>query len=63
MRLGAPDLDRDVARSDSFVARFQREVETIAQLSHPNIVMAFDADEADVYEQKRALAQPWLEGA
>jgi CheY-like chemotaxis protein len=28
--------------------RFQREVETIARLSHPNIVMAYDADEAEV---------------
>jgi serine/threonine-protein kinase len=32
---------------DSFAQRFQREVETIAQLSHPNIVMAFDAGEAE----------------
>jgi serine/threonine protein kinase len=29
-----------------FAERFQREVETIAQLSHSNIVMAFDAGEA-----------------
>ncbi|MFO0970424.1 MAG: response regulator [Gemmataceae bacterium] len=34
-------------RDPSFVQRFQREIETIAQLSHPNIVMAFDADVAD----------------
>jgi CheY-like chemotaxis protein/tRNA A-37 threonylcarbamoyl transferase component Bud32 len=40
-------LSRDVAEAPAFVARFQREVETIAQLSHPNIVMAFDADEAE----------------
>lgn len=32
----------------SFAKRFQREVETIAQLNHPNIVMAYDADESDV---------------
>lgn len=31
---------------DTFVKRFQREVETLAQLTHPNIVMAFDADES-----------------
>jgi serine/threonine protein kinase len=31
-----------------YVKRFQREVETIASLGHPNIVMAYDADEADV---------------
>src|SRR5262245_43875224 len=41
-------LAREVAREKSFVQRFQREVETIAQLHHPNIVMAFDADEAEV---------------
>jgi serine/threonine protein kinase len=38
-------LSPEVARQGSFVQRFQREVETIAQLSHSNIVMAFDADE------------------
>ncbi len=32
----------------SFARRFEREIETIAQLSHPNIVMAFDASEAEV---------------
>jgi serine/threonine protein kinase len=31
-----------------YVKRFQREVETIASLGHPNIVMAYDADEAEV---------------
>jgi serine/threonine protein kinase len=40
-------LAPEVARQESFVQRFQREVETIAQLSHPNIVMAFDADVAE----------------
>ena len=28
-------------------ARFQREVEAAAKLSHPNIVAAYDADEAN----------------
>jgi serine/threonine protein kinase/CheY-like chemotaxis protein len=28
-----------------FVQRFQREVETVARLGHPNVVMAYDADE------------------
>jgi serine/threonine protein kinase len=41
-------LLRELARDEHFVQRFQREVETIARLSHPNIVMAFDADEAEV---------------
>jgi serine/threonine protein kinase len=41
-------LSRDVAKSENFVKRFQREVEAVARLSHPNIVMAHDADEAEV---------------
>src|SRR6516225_3953670 len=41
-------LSREVAKSGPFADRFQREVETIARLSHPNIVMAYDADEAEV---------------
>jgi serine/threonine-protein kinase len=40
-------LSKEVAGEESFARRFQREVETIAQLSHPNIVMAFDADEGE----------------
>ncbi|HYT93186.1 MAG TPA: serine/threonine-protein kinase, partial [Gemmataceae bacterium] len=39
-------LARSLNKDRTFVQRFQREVETIAQLSHPNIVMAYDADEA-----------------
>jgi phosphate ABC transporter phosphate-binding protein len=38
-------LAADVA--GSFAQRFQREVETLAQLSHVNVVMAFDAGESD----------------
>jgi serine/threonine protein kinase len=41
-------LSRKVAEGETFVQRFQREVETIAQLNHQNIVMAYDADEAEV---------------
>src|SRR5437762_1378478 len=41
-------LSRDASATDTFVQRFQREVEVIALLTHPNIVMAFDADEAEV---------------
>jgi serine/threonine protein kinase/DNA-binding NarL/FixJ family response regulator len=40
-------LLHSLAQDASFVQRFQREVETIARLSHPNVVMAFDADEAE----------------
>jgi serine/threonine protein kinase len=41
-------LSRSLCKDKTFVLRFQREVETMAQLSHPNIVMATDADEAKV---------------
>src|SRR5262249_1738114 len=41
-------LSRSVGPSEKFVQRFQREVEAVARLSHPNIVMAHDADEAEV---------------
>src|SRR5262245_56299164 len=40
-------LSRSVGQSEKFVQRFQREVEAVARLSHPNIVMAHDADEAE----------------
>jgi serine/threonine protein kinase len=40
-------LSANVASSEAFANRFQREVETIARLTHPNIVMAFDADEGE----------------
>lgn len=41
-------LARHLTGHQAFVQRFQREVETIARLSHPNVVMAYDADEAEV---------------
>jgi serine/threonine protein kinase/DNA-binding NarL/FixJ family response regulator len=41
-------LSRKVAESEKFIKRFQREVEAVARLNHPNIVMAHDADEAEV---------------
>lgn len=40
-------LSKEVAGSDKLASRFQREVEMIARLTHPNIVMAFDADEGE----------------
>src|SRR5262245_6206065 len=41
-------LSRKAGQSEQFVQRFQREVEAVARLSHPNIVMAHDAGEAGV---------------
>jgi serine/threonine-protein kinase len=38
-------LTRDLAKDETFLQRFQREVEMIARFTHPNIVMAYDADE------------------
>ena len=39
-------LPSSATRSPDAVKRFQREVEAAAKLSHPNIVTAYDADEA-----------------
>lgn len=41
-------LAMTASQDDTYIRRFQREVEAIARLSHSNIVMAYDADEADV---------------
>src|SRR6187455_1273382 len=40
-------LAASLSKNPLFVKRFQREVETIASLGHPNVVMAYDADEAE----------------
>ncbi len=40
-------MSRDASGQSALTQRFQREVETIAQLSHPNIVMAYDAGETE----------------
>ena len=40
-------LSPAVTKTPGLVARFQREVQAAARLSHPNIAAAFDADEAN----------------
>ena len=41
-------LSTALCKDAAFVQRFQREVETVARLGHPNVVMAYDADEAEI---------------
>jgi len=41
-------MSRELCQDEKAVQRFQREVETIARLSHPNVVVAYDADESEV---------------
>lgn len=41
-------LTRTTGQPATHLLRFQREVEALARLSHPNIVMAHDADEAEL---------------
>lgn len=40
-------LPADTMKNPAVVARFEREVKAAAKLSHPNIVAAYDADEAN----------------
>ncbi|MEO2013313.1 MAG: serine/threonine-protein kinase [Fuerstiella sp.] len=40
-------IDRELMRNPEAVERFHREVKTAAHLSHPNIVTAYDAEQAD----------------
>lgn len=45
-RVALKVINRDLFRKAEAVNRFHREVKTAAQLSHPNIVTAHDADQA-----------------
>lgn len=44
-RVALKRLRADVTDKEGVVPRFQREIKTIAQLSHPNIIRAYDAGE------------------
>jgi len=41
-------LSAAAGKDAAFVHRFQREIETVARLVHPNVVTAYDADEAEI---------------
>ncbi len=40
-------LSHAACQAPTFLQRFQREVEVISRLNHPNVVMAYDADESE----------------
>jgi serine/threonine protein kinase len=41
-------LSPAISENPSFVQRFQREVEVVARLNHPNVMLAYDADECEI---------------
>src|SRR5271154_5882806 len=53
-------LPKSVMKDAATVARFEREVRAAAKLSHPNIVAAYDADEANGVH---FLAMEYIEGS
>ena len=53
-------LPPSYARDDSAVLRFQREVQAVARLGHPNIVAALDAD---VFNGLHFFAMEYVEGS
>lgn len=52
-------LDAGVSRNDDFKARFQREADLLAQLSHPNIVTLYDRGE---YDDRLWITMEFVEG-
>jgi len=52
-------LDAGVSRNDDFKARFQREADLLAQLSHPNIVTLHDRGE---FEGRLWITMEYVEG-
>lgn len=52
-------LDAGVSRSDDFKARFRREADLLAQLSHPNIVTLYDRGE---YQERLWIAMEFVNG-
>jgi len=52
-------LDAGVSRNGDFKARFQREADLLAQLSHPNIVTLYDRGE---FEDRLWITMEYVEG-
>lgn len=52
-------LDAGVSRNDDFKARFQREADLLAQLSHPNIVTLHDRGE---FEDRLWITMEYIDG-
>jgi serine/threonine-protein kinase len=52
-------LDAGVSRNDDFKARFQREADLLAQLSHPNIVTLHDRGE---FEGRLWITMEYIDG-
>ena len=52
-------LDAGVSRNDEFKARFQREADLLAQLSHPNIVTLHDRGE---FEGRLWITMEYIDG-
>ncbi|MET9327125.1 serine/threonine-protein kinase [Tsukamurella sp. NPDC003166] len=52
-------LDAGVSRNDDFKARFQREADLLAQLSHPNIVTLYDRGE---FEDRLWITMEYVDG-
>jgi serine/threonine-protein kinase len=52
-------LDSGISRNDEFKARFLREADLLAQLSHPNIVTLFDRGE---FEHRLWITMEFIDG-
>jgi len=59
-RVAVKVLPSKMAANPSFVARFYREAQIVAQLDHPNIVRAYDAADED---GRHFLAMEYVEGS
>ena len=52
-------LRGDLANDEKFIRRFQREAQSVANLSHPNIVEVYDVEEE---EGQHYIVMEYIEG-